>query len=648
MDNRKVLILEDDETLSQSLVVLLKKKNIDALVTSNPVEARDFLNRYRVVTMFVDCLLPSESGPDFVQSIRRQHPKEMLDVILMSGVFTDANFVRDSMRDTDAIHFLKKPFANDEVLKFFNSWEAPVALNKSELSKVHPRQALYKLFSKPQATEREKRKAIESLEDIYGFDLPLIYQILVRSKLSGHLNIVSEKGDVSGVTFADGEITSVDIVDKETILGKLLIESGYLLPEDLDKALSIKNTKKLGEKLVSENLVSPHGFNAVLANQMSLRLSRTIVNENVKVNFVPTEVELTVPSIDRELFENFLHDWIASKITLDWFRAHYAPLVNERLSLNKQEKSSMSYLSKPLVASLSGLIDACTNGHSIGELLDSNKFDEHMFYKAIHFLLTVGSLVVVEGIGVSPEERLKVLKKMSNQIIGQSQLNIFNVIVKMTGVPPGQFEVVKTEFLKLLGESSVSDTPEYVDLHKRLQLEVVKAIDFLKVSGHERLRDEILKTEVEMKLKASSQFDEAKNLLQKSQFKDALQRLQKAIEIDSTLDKVRLYLIWAKLGSIEPASKLTVLKEVEFEMLQISPEDKFDSLFNFVMGLYAKARGDNQSAKRSFEKAVAMDNSMIVARRELTVLSSLTTGKTDLLNSDLKSLVGSLFKKSAR
>jgi hypothetical protein len=87
------------------------------------------------------------------------------------------------------------------------------------------------------------------------------------------------------------------------------------------------------------------------------------------------------------------------------------------------------------------------------------------------------------------------------------------------------------------------------------------------------------------------------------------------------------------------------IKEVEMELVQISPEDKMDAIYQFVMGLLSKAKGDFNSARKYLEKAVAMDSTMIFARRELTMMSSVSNQKKDVFQADLRDLVGGFFKK---
>lgn len=635
----KVIILEDDQSLCGALGQLLEKEGVGHLITSKPEEARNFISGNRVSTIFIDCLLPSENGVDFARALRTQFPKGTLDIVLMSGVFTDPSFVRDSMRDAQAVAFLKKPFKNQDFL-------AHVKRPSAENEAPHPRKVLYQLFNQPNASAREKRKAIEALEEIHGFDLPLIYSLLVDAKLSGHLNIVTRNGEVSGISFAQGLIVGVDIVDRETYLGKLLIESGYLLPDDLNVALSEKNTKKLGERLLQSNLVSPHGFNIVLSNQMSIRLSRTIVDQNVRVNFVPTDVEATTPNIAPDLFQKFLHDWIASKITNDWLKAHFTPWGHARFTKTQKFDEKTSALSMPLVQNMEGLIEKVTSGATLTELLDKKAYPEQTLYKSLHFLLTLGLLAFEERALLSEADRIKLMRTMLQQFSNKNKFEIFDLMVRMTNLSETKPDAVYTEFAQLLGDEPGEEQKECLMLYRQLMMIAKGAYDFARSSNRDKMKEELLKGEVEMKLKASSLFDEAKNGLQKSQFREALVLLQKVLTLDPKMDKIHMYLAWAKLGCLDQTkNKLQALKEIDMDLMQVAPEDKFDSLYNFIMGLYAKGRGDVAGARKSFEKAIAMDNSMIVARRELTVLSSLTTPKTDLLNSDLKTLVGNIFSR---
>ncbi len=82
--------------------------------------------------------------------------------------------------------------------------------------------------------------------------------------------------------------------------------------------------------------------------------------------------------------------------------------------------------------------------------------------------------------------------------------------------------------------------------------------------------------------------------------------------------------------------------------MQIPPDERYDALYPFVMGLYQKAKGDSVNARKSFEKAQAMDPSFIATKRELSLLDAARNApKQDVFNMDLKDVVANFFKKKA-
>lgn len=638
MAGSRILILEDDLTLGEGLKKALVRAGHEAHLTDRAEEAKRLITEKNIQVLFIDCLLPGQSGVDFTESVRATHHADNLAVILMSGIFTDASFVKDSLRSTQAIGFLKKPFDVKEAINMIPQGNLRA---KEESS---PRKTLYQAFNRGKLSVREKRKMIESLDEIHGYDLPFIYSLLVDSKVSGHLNIAASNGDVSGISFSKGLIVGVDIADHETYLGKLLIESGYILAEDLEQILNVKSGKRIGERLIQGNLLSPHAFNIVLSNQMNIRLSRTIVNLPVKINFGETDIDATSPNIDSEALVRFLHDWIAGKISLAWLKNHYMPWGNCTLQLGPTYTADNPALVMPIVASLSNVISALTTGETLNQIVDSQKFPEEPLYKAIHFLLTKGLFVLSDTAKVlSSGELAKILKRLSAQMQSKNKLEIFDLMTQMTNMSGTDPEKVFHEFLGLLGHG---DSPELKELHAQIEKKAKEAFEFAKSGDRERLREEMEKADIELKLKAAAQFEEGKNLLQKAQYSQAYSSLTKALAVDPQLSKSRIFLAWAKLGMIEiGAAPRAKSKDVEIDLMQVSPEDKFDALYVFVMGMYQRCVGDIGGARKSFEKALAMDSGMIVARRELNRIVAAQSQKKDVLNRDLKDIVSGFFSK---
>jgi tetratricopeptide (TPR) repeat protein len=241
---------------------------------------------------------------------------------------------------------------------------------------------------------------------------------------------------------------------------------------------------------------------------------------------------------------------------------------------------------------------------------------------------------------------LKILKKLHLQFHGKNKLEIFDIMVQMAGGAGSDSDFVIREFTKLIGAPPPSEQRELASVYQQIVTLGQQAYEFAKTGNRDKMRDELAKGEFEIKLKAGQNFEEAKNLLQKSMFKPAAELLKKAYAVDPRIEKIKIYMIWAKLGQLESTPKRDqALQAIEMDVLQIPPEDKFDAVYSFVLGLLAKSKGDFVTAKKNFEKAMAMDNTMIVARREMTFLASQSGQKKDVFNRDLKDVVGSFFRR---
>lgn len=644
MDKLKghIVIVEDDATLSASMTAAFKKEGFEVFASARADEVQDYMKKNPVTTIFIDCLLPTVSGVDFAQGLRKAYPPEALDIVLMSGLFTDAMFVKDSLRTTKATAFLKKPFELSEALA-----QAKPAEGTAIAMDVSPRKSLYMLFSKSKVGHREKRRAIEALEEIHGFDLPYVYSILVETKSSGHLNMAKSNGEVCGVSFSQGKIVNVDIQDKETQLGHLLIEAGYLQPDDLDSGLKINNQKRIGEKLIQNNLLSPHAFNIAIANQMKIRISRTIVDMPINANFVATDVDLTEPHLDSDSLSQFLHDWITSKISQEWLQAHYVQWGDHAIEMTPGFTKDNPIMEMPLLRSSRKLYDLLAKGGTLNQIIASPNFNQEIGLKAIHLLLTKGLIIFSPApVAANDDARNASLARMLAHFNGKNKLEMLDMMASLTGNVEASGDVIYQEFLRLLGPAPADAKSQMAQNYQKL-LSIAKAsYEFSKTGNRDKMKEEIEKTELEIRMKASAQFEEAKTALTRSQYSSALLTLQKVAAVDPSMEKIKLYQAWARLSLLDQSkNRMQALHDIEMQMMQIPPEEKFDAVYSFVMGLLHKAKGDGAMAKKSFEKALNLDANMIAARRELAVLSSLNKPQKDMLNRDLKDIIGGLFKK---
>ena len=135
------------------------------------------------------------------------------------------------------------------------------------------RRELYEVYADNSVKPRHKRKLIESLDEIFGYDLAFLVGLIMRSEFSGNLNVISQANDISGISFSKGKITKIDLNDKETFMGELLIKDGFLTREKLLQLLQ-DQSKPLGELLILNQVATTEQIIGVLVKQMRLRLSK--------------------------------------------------------------------------------------------------------------------------------------------------------------------------------------------------------------------------------------------------------------------------------------------------------------------------------------------------------------------------------------
>ncbi|MBV2167712.1 MAG: response regulator [Bdellovibrio sp.] len=634
-----ILILEDDESVGLALKEVLARAGHDVFLASRPDEANTVLSTHpNIEFLFCDCLLPQMTGLDFIKQARTNYPSSRFKVVLMSGIYTDKQFIQESTQSTQALAFLKKPFEMEQVLKIVKKDEAP----KREESSA--RKLLYQMFANPTVTSRQKRKVIESIEEVSGFDLPFLYSLLVETKSSGYLNIYNADGSVSGISFCNGNIVGVDVDDKTTFLGEMLIQSGYATPKDVQAALRDKNNRRIGNYLIQNNQLSPHAFDLILMEQMNIRLVRTIVDQKIRVNFAAADVDMSNPSIDADTLSYYLHDWVASKISMNWLKSLYVMWSGNVIVKSPAFREDHPALSMSLVKSLDGFTVKLGNQMTLTQLLDVKGYNEIAVYKAIHFLLTKGLIVFAQRAAfANPQEQLKVLKKIWAELDGK---NGYEVVAHMeTGTGGGSLESTLKDFLTLIGEPPQDSSSEgyliWNNIKKAAEDAVATAKDSNKI---DQFRQATQKTEAEAKLRATSLMEEVKKSLQFNQYAKALESLTEVAKLNPQTQQMHLYSSWAKLGSMDPAKKQFIMKEVELELMQVPPDERYDTLFPFVIGLFNKAKGDVVAARKSFEKSVALDPSFIPARREISLLMA-QNKKQDVFNVDLKQVVSGFFKK---
>lgn len=148
-------------------------------------------------------------------------------------------------------------------------------------------------------------------------------------------------------------------------------------------------------------------------------------------------------------------------------------------------------------------------------------------------------------------------------------------------------------------------------------------------------------------LESESLFDEARSYLKSSQPSKALPLIERALQLRPPTSDLRLHHLWARLQLIPNEGIAEYLKSIEADLNRIPPEDRHNSMYYFVKGLYSKVVGDFNAAEKHIKHALSITGNFIEAQRELNILElqKKSNKNVDILNADLKDVVGMLFKK---
>ena len=108
-----VLVVDDSLTARNNICLLLKRRNFKVLSADNGARALKVLNDHPEIKMVItDQEMPGMDGIELIQNIRKNHLKNELIIIGISGAnrgFQSARFIKNGADD-----FLRKPFCPEE------------------------------------------------------------------------------------------------------------------------------------------------------------------------------------------------------------------------------------------------------------------------------------------------------------------------------------------------------------------------------------------------------------------------------------------------------------------------------------------------------------------------------------------------------
>lgn len=636
----KILVVEDDQTLGKGLVDAFKKVGFSALLASKPDEALA-VSRMQVFNAYViDCLLPKTSGVELARQLREQIGAET-PVILTSGIYKDKTFVKEALAKTGAIAFFEKPFILNSLIEKVES------VLKDLID--DPIEPFLDILFKSSVTPGEKAKAVTSTKSLHGFELVRAISYLMGPSIRGTLSLKDlADGSSSSISFADSKIVKVNVKDPQSFFGALLVDKNFISAEELELALATPSNKKVGERLVDANLISPHVISIVQSEQMAIRLSLLIKDTSYEVSWKDEPTAIGDSSIDHLLIYSFFSDWVISKLNIQWLKTFYLPLMENKITktLNFNESHAINYL--PPFTTMRDLSSKVVSGTNLQQLVSERTADEEKIFGCIHLLVITGQICFDKTTKVVDiTSQIARFKRIKQEIESK---NFFEILGVSTKSKANDIKKAYHELAKVFHPDKLAPgTPEELkSLTREIFAKMTVSYEALSnESSKAKYLKELEQGRAEKILQSEALFEEAKVLIKASQATKALEKLRQAMSMRPPTSDLILHNIWARLMTLSAAQdQQKELLDIEASLGKIPPEERHSAIYYFVKGLFQKYLGDVDLATRNLQHALSMMPTFIEAKRELNVLRSSTKSKpVDIFKDDLSSVVSSLFKK---
>lgn len=613
--------------------------------TTVVAKAENALNSVRIKPVhaaIIDCMLPKMNGVQLAQELRKSRFGDG-PIIFVSGIFKDKAFAQDAINKTQAKEYFTKPISNVILVEVL----------ERELARLIdvPKVPLHALLSKPYASDRERVKALESIDEISGLDLPLIISILLDAESSGFLNLATENGDISGINFNNGFIDKVDTAESGSMLGKLLVDAGFLTTVDFDELPEKQRRGDVVKNLIAENLISPHASGLIKKDQIIYDLEKLVKESKLQINFVPERVKSLGEGVSSSMLDSFYYKVINKYYPLKWLEEFYSPWLDHPMRLGPDFSSSHEVYDKIVSEVSPTFLEELPSEKTIEELLQAHDWDKTKFYRLIH-LIALRRLIIFDDVkrAKGGDDQLLRLKTILRDIDGKDPFEIFKYFGAGGKVEIKDAEKIYKEFARANHPDRISSAApdELKSIVNRVYALVSDAYDIV---GNEGKRDRFIQSkkqkEAEKQMISEKLTEEGLELLRRGKIKESLAKLNESIKSYPS-DNLYMYWSWATIKAYGDRLPEDVLKEVQKKMDRIKAEDRRNPVYLFVSGLVKKVSGDLDGALAQFDKALSIDPGMIDVRREIASLRKPKDTNSDTFTGELTSIVGRLFKKQTK
>ncbi len=582
-----ILIVEDDTTQGKALEEAFNRTGYNVIWKESSVAALTQAQHTEFHAMIVDCMLPKMNGVDLVEEILNLVPYQP-KVFLASGIYKDRKFIHEAMEKTKAESFSIKPY----------DLQVLVSAVEGQLSHLiaPERPPILRLYGAEPISQKELIDLLKEESTQHAFHLIKLYQRIQQAKLTGDLNLTSAIGDSSSVSFYKGQVFAVKTPNKESYFGSLAISKGFVAPEDVLEALSSPSQKMLGQKLIDSMSLSPHAIQIIITEQLALRLSQTVQDDVVSLEWTNKPYPPPTEILPQEQLESLQSDWLNSKVTPDWI--HSTLMVWGAFQLDGVYHNEIKGVQR------------------IEKILSNKTFNTASDLGPL-FVHLINSTAFI-GSRVDEKEDFSFLSSRLDRLSADiKNLNYFQFLG--VGEKAHQREVSRAyESLKETFEPSALPSTCPPDLREKAGHVFAHIQHIYSTFSDENLRTQYLNDlqskRAQEAIESEPIFHAAVLELQEGQYRPAAERLQRLIDRKIEVRDLKAYRLWAGLKCDRHYNAI--------RLDQIPPEERHSAAYMMAKGVCLRRQRQYKKAFEAYRTAHILEPRLNIAGHELKRLRS--------------------------
>lgn len=633
-----ILIIEDDKSVLDSISEAVKRKGYRAIAVTKPDEAESIVKIKPIHGVICDVMLPGRNGIDLVMRLK-ENLMEGTGIVFVSGIYKDKAFIAEAIKKTDALDYYTKPLD-------INALISTVDKKISEYIEA-PHVDLHALLSANLTSNRDRRKAVDRVESLCGYDLPFVMCILMDSQSSGHLNIADEDQNIYGITFASGTIAKIDSESSILMAKKILIQHGFISEMELSEVQN-KNADII-KSLVDEGLMSPHVPSIVKSETIMTELKKLLPVKSLKINFVlDRKIHAEPDNIDINVFTQSLHDIIMHSMPVEWLKGFYSVWMGHPIRLGPQFADHHQYIALPILKQVEGIIEFFKKESTLEDIIvQCPQFTEEKIYKALHFLMLRRALVFEESKRVKNiDEHVNRLKTMYDELKSKNPIQIFQYFGLGDNPKPVDLARIYKEFAKTHHPDVLTKhvNEDIRKMNHALFAHVTSAYETLSNSDKkEKFLSTIKQQEAELQIKSDDLVTNAAASLTRGRYSEALPMLEEAVKLYES-ERSLLHYWWVKF-KVEGQMTEAEIPEIDRKHKAMSTGMRKTALWIFVKGLIKRYKGDLVSAEADFTRTLEIEENFMDARREIANIKAKKKSDSDTLTGEISAVVKGFFNK---